>query len=173
LALTGHAAHFLSAPEASELLATLGRTQAYRPCSHGPAIRVTGRGATLNASCRSRPLPAVKSRGRMKHHFHAAVLFGLEVLMEIRELMPQDRKIEVEQLTSEEAIEVAGFLAAVVGRGHSRQMDAATRKQWLGELQHGRSKSLKAPGWLWSSVVELLVDHERGYLDHCRGLEGV
>jgi hypothetical protein len=27
----------------------------------------------------------------------------------IRELMPQDRKIEVEQLTSEEAIAVAGF----------------------------------------------------------------
>jgi uncharacterized protein (DUF2252 family) len=92
--------------------------------------------------------------------------------MFVRELMPQDRKIEVEQLTSEEAIEVAGFLAAVVGKSHSRQMDAGTRKQWLGELQHGHSKSMKAPGWLWSSVVELLVDHERGYLDHCRGLEG-
>ena len=90
----------------------------------------------------------------------------------VRELMPQDRKIEVEQLTSEEAVEVAGFLAAVVGKGHSRQMDARARKQWLGELQHDRSKSMKAPGWLWSSVVELLVDHERGYLDHCRGLEG-
>jgi len=90
----------------------------------------------------------------------------------VRELMPQDRKIEVEQLTSEEAIEVAGFLAAVVGKGHSRQMDPRTRKQWLGELQRGRSKSMEAPGWLWSSVVELLVDHERGYLDHCHGLEG-
>src|ERR1700677_1858405 len=90
----------------------------------------------------------------------------------VRELMPQDRKIEVEQLTSEEAIEIAGLLAAVQGKDHSRQIDAGTRKQWVGELHHGRSKSLKAPGWLWSSVVKVLADHERGYLDHCRGLEG-
>ena len=46
-----------------------------------------------------------------------------------RELMPQDRKIEVERLTSEEAREVAGFLAAVVGKAHGRQMDAGTRKE--------------------------------------------
>jgi uncharacterized protein (DUF2252 family) len=92
----------------------------------------------------------------------------------VRELMPQDRKIEVEQLTSEEAIEVAGFLAAVVGRAHGRQMDAGARKEWRGELERTRSKSLNAPGWLWTSLVELLADHERGYLDHCRqfALEG-
>ena len=48
------------------------------------------------------------------------------ILIEIRELMPQDRKIEVEQLASGKAIEVAGFLAVVVvGKGHSRQMDAS------------------------------------------------
>ena len=86
----------------------------------------------------------------------------------VRELMPQDRKIEVEQLTSEEAIEVAGFLAAVVGKAHGRQMDAGTRKEWQRELQRSRSRSLNAPGWLWTSLVELLADHERGYLDHCR-----
>jgi uncharacterized protein (DUF2252 family) len=102
----------------------------------------------------------------------AAKLDGSSVF--VRELMPQDRKIEVEQLTSEEAIEVAGFLAAVVGKAHSRQMEAGTRKEWQRELQRGRSKSLDAPGWLWTSIVELLVDHERGYLDHCRqfALEG-
>jgi uncharacterized protein (DUF2252 family) len=86
----------------------------------------------------------------------------------VRELMPQDRKIEVEQLTSAEAIEVAGFLAAVVGKAHGRQMDAGARKEWQRELQRSRSKSLNAPGWLWTSLVELLADHERGYLDHCR-----
>jgi uncharacterized protein (DUF2252 family) len=85
-----------------------------------------------------------------------------------RELMPQDRKIEVEQLTSGDAIEVAGFLAAVVGKAHSRQMNAGTRKEWQHELQRSRSKSLNAPSWLWTSLVELLADHERGYLDHCR-----
>ena len=96
----------------------------------------------------------------------AAKLDGNSVF--IRELMPQDRKIEVEQLTSEDAIAVAGFLAAVVGRAHGRQMDAGTRKEWQRELQRSRSKSLNAPSWLWTSLIELLADHERGYLDHCR-----
>ena len=96
----------------------------------------------------------------------AAKLDGNSVF--VRELMPQDRKIEVERLTSEEAIEVAGFLAAVVGKAHGRQMDAGTRKEWQRELLRSRSKSLNAPGWLWTSLVELLADHERAYLDHCR-----
>jgi uncharacterized protein (DUF2252 family) len=72
----------------------------------------------------------------------AAKLDGNSVF--VRELMPQDRKIEVERLKSEEAIEVAGFLAAVVGKAHSRQMDAGARKGWQRELQRGRSKSLNA-----------------------------
>ena len=63
---------------------------------------------------------------------------------------------------------VAGFLAAVVGKAHSRQMDGATRKQWRSELQGNRSKSLDAPTWLWTSVVDLLAEHERAYLEHCR-----
>jgi hypothetical protein len=67
-----------------------------------------------------------------------------------------------------DAIAVAGFLAAVVGKAHGRQMDAGTRKEWQRELQRSRSKSLNAPSWLWTSLVELLADHERGYLDHCR-----
>jgi uncharacterized protein (DUF2252 family) len=24
------------------------------------------------------------------------------------------------------------------------------------------------PGWLWKNVVDLLADHEKGYLEHCR-----
>jgi uncharacterized protein (DUF2252 family) len=86
----------------------------------------------------------------------------------VRELLPQDLKIEVEQLTREEALKVAHYLAAVVGKAHSRQMDSAARKQWQSELKRNRSKSLDAPGWLWTSVVELLVGHERAYLEHCR-----
>jgi uncharacterized protein (DUF2252 family) len=100
--------------------------------------------------------------GRMR----SAELDGKSVF--VRELMPQDRKVEIEELTTEEAIEVAGFLAAVVGKAHGRQMDVGTRKQWQRELQRGHSKSLEAPGWLWTCVVELLADHERGYLNHCR-----
>ena len=46
----------------------------------------------------------------------------------LRELMPQDLKIEVERLTREEAVALAAYLATVVGRAHGRQMDKATRE---------------------------------------------
>jgi uncharacterized protein (DUF2252 family) len=86
----------------------------------------------------------------------------------VRELLPQDLKIEIEHLSRSEAMEVAEFLARVVGRGHARQMDSTGRKQWVAELRRNRSKSLDAPSWLWSSVVELVAAHEAAYLQHCR-----
>lgn len=86
----------------------------------------------------------------------------------VRELLPQDMKIEVEQLTEDEAKKVARYLAMVLGKAHVRQMDAPTRKQWLKELKRNRSKPLDAPSWLWSSIVELVKSHEGGYLEHCR-----
>jgi uncharacterized protein (DUF2252 family) len=86
----------------------------------------------------------------------------------VRELLPQDLKIEIEQLNRDEAMKVAYFLAAVVGKGHSRQMDSETRKRWQKDLQRNRSISLDAPTWLWSSIVDLLAVHERAYLEHCR-----
>jgi uncharacterized protein (DUF2252 family) len=86
----------------------------------------------------------------------------------VRELLPQDLKVEIEQLTRDEAMKVALYLAAVVGKAHSRQMDAQTRTEWQKDLQRNRSSSLDAPTWLWTSIVELLADHERAYLEHCR-----
>ena len=86
----------------------------------------------------------------------------------IRELLPQDLKLEVEHLTREEAMGVAEFLAAIVGRGHARQLDSAGRRSWFNELQRNRSKSLDAPSWLWESVVDLVGAHEAAYLQHCR-----
>jgi uncharacterized protein (DUF2252 family) len=86
----------------------------------------------------------------------------------VRELLPQDLKIEIERLERDEAKGVAGYLGAVVGKAHGRQMDGRTRKEWRGELRRSRSKSLDAPSWLWRDVVELLTDHERAYLEHCR-----
>jgi uncharacterized protein (DUF2252 family) len=85
----------------------------------------------------------------------------------IRELMPQDLKIEVDRLTQQEAMTMARYLAGVVGLAHGRQMDAAKRQQWLSLLAKSRT-SLDAPSWLWSSVVELITLHEAAYLDHCR-----
>jgi uncharacterized protein (DUF2252 family) len=86
----------------------------------------------------------------------------------LRELMPQDLKLEMDRLTREEAVAAAGFLAGVVGKAHARQMDAATRKRWAAELDRNRSKNLDAPGWMWSSIVELIASHETAYLEHCR-----
>ena len=81
---------------------------------------------------------------------------------------PQDLKVEVERLTSDEAVGLAAFLAHVVGRGHARQLDAAARTRWAKTLQASRSKSLDAPSWLWNSVVDLIALHEAAYLEHCR-----
>jgi uncharacterized protein (DUF2252 family) len=86
----------------------------------------------------------------------------------LRELMPQDLKLEIDRLTREEAVAAASYLAFIVGKAHARQMDAATRKRWMAELNRNRSKSLDAPGWMWRSVVELIASHETAYLEHCR-----
>ncbi|GEO37882.1 hypothetical protein SAE02_20300 [Skermanella aerolata] len=86
----------------------------------------------------------------------------------LRELMPQDLKIEVEQLTEQEAVALAGYLGGVVGRAHGRQMDADTREKWRQELGRSRSATLDTPSWFWSSVVDLLSIHEAAYLEHCR-----
>jgi uncharacterized protein (DUF2252 family) len=86
----------------------------------------------------------------------------------VRELMPQDMKLELTGLTPDEAMASAQSLARVVGDAHGRQMDEATRRTWLDELARNRSGQLDAPSWLWSSVVELIAAHEAAYLEHCR-----
>jgi uncharacterized protein (DUF2252 family) len=86
----------------------------------------------------------------------------------IRELLPQDLKLELDQLTVEEALKAATFLASVVGYAHARQIDSDTRLAWRTELAGQRTKNLDAPSWLWTNVVGLLVAHEGTYLEHCR-----
>jgi uncharacterized protein (DUF2252 family) len=92
----------------------------------------------------------------------------LEKPVFIRELLPQDLKLEVENLSREEAMKVAEFLAHIVGRGHARQLNAADRKKWLRELLRNRTKAIDAPSWLWNAVVDLVGAHEAAYLEHCR-----
>jgi uncharacterized protein (DUF2252 family) len=96
----------------------------------------------------------------------AASLLDRDVF--VRELMPQDLKLELDQLTREEATLAARYLATVVGKAHGRQMDVATRRKWRAELEGHRAKNLDAPSWLWASVVQLVASHEAAYLDHCR-----
>lgn len=96
----------------------------------------------------------------------ATSLLGRPVF--IRELMPQDLKLEIEQLTTGQAIKAAAYLASVVGCAHARQLDSEQRVSWQQELTSHRSKTLDAPSWLWTNVVGLLVAHEETYLEHCR-----
>jgi uncharacterized protein (DUF2252 family) len=86
----------------------------------------------------------------------------------LRELLPQDLKVEIEEIGQKEAMKAARYLASVVGEAHARQMDAGTRARWSEELQRSRTANLNAPSWLWSSVVELIATHEAAYLEHCR-----
>jgi uncharacterized protein (DUF2252 family) len=86
----------------------------------------------------------------------------------IRELLPQDLKLELAQMSIEEAINMSSYLAYVVGRAHARQMDERTRKSWRREMKLNRNKSVSTPAWLWKSVVQLMASHEAGYLEHCR-----
>ena len=46
----------------------------------------------------------------------------------IRELLPQDLKIEIDRLTVGDAMKAASFLAGVVAKAHARQMDETDRK---------------------------------------------
>jgi uncharacterized protein (DUF2252 family) len=88
----------------------------------------------------------------------------------VRELLPQDLKIEINALDRKEAARVAGYLAAVVGQAHGRQMQPDERRDWCKELRRNRAKALNAPPWLWRSVVDLLLDHQKGYFEHCRAV---
>lgn len=86
----------------------------------------------------------------------------------IRELAPQDLKLEVDQFSEAQAVMAARYLAFVVGKAHARQMDVASRNEWLGVLEADRRGQIDAPSWLWESVVSLAGSHEAGYLEHCR-----
>jgi uncharacterized protein (DUF2252 family) len=47
-------------------------------------------------------------------------------------------------------------------------MDPGQRRAWRSDLAKSQKAALKAPSWLWASVVELIALHEAAYLDHCR-----
>ncbi|MBB5577908.1 MULTISPECIES: DUF2252 family protein [Rhizobium] len=86
----------------------------------------------------------------------------------VREIAPQDMKIEIDRLAGHEIQAIARYLGGVVGHAHGRQMDGQDWRSWTNELERERRKNLHAPSWLWSSVVELLSIHDKAYLEHCR-----
>jgi uncharacterized protein (DUF2252 family) len=95
----------------------------------------------------------------------AAHLLGRSVF--VRELLPQDLKVEIDELSIDDAAGVAYYLGMVVGRAHGRQLDGRRRRAWREELAK-QTRELDAPGWLWHAMVELVALHEAGYLEHCR-----
>ena len=97
-------------------------------------------------------------------------LLGKPIVM--RELLPQDLKLDVDQFGREEAVQAARYLAHVVGTAHGRQMERAVRAEWRRAVTRGKAEGEGAPSWLWSSVVELAGRHEVGYLQHCRSYAG-
>jgi uncharacterized protein (DUF2252 family) len=96
----------------------------------------------------------------------AAQFLGKPVI--VRELLPQDLKLELDQLTRNQACKTARFLGNVVGMAHARQLEPENRQAWKRTLQENRSSQLDAPHWMWTSIVDLIGAHEKAYLDHCR-----
>jgi uncharacterized protein (DUF2252 family) len=83
----------------------------------------------------------------------------------VRELLPQDLKIEIEQLTRDEAMKVAHFLSAVVGKAHSRFQN---QKAMAKGTSAKSVNVLRRADVAVDDIVELLANHERAYLEHCR-----
>lgn len=95
----------------------------------------------------------------------AAQVLGKPVVL--RELAPQDLKIEVDQFSRKQAIAAASYLSFVVGEAHARQLGDDARLAWRDKLA-ARDGELDAPSWLWQAIVALAGAHEVGYLEHCR-----
>ncbi len=84
----------------------------------------------------------------------------------VRELLPQDLKLDIETLPQSEALAVAHYLGAIVGKAHANQLDKASLQDWSKEMRS--NFHLDAPSWLWATVVGLAGAHESAYLEHCR-----
>jgi len=121
-------------------------------------------------------IPGDHARRVVEGAIHVSPLLGermrsttvFDTAVFIRELLPQDLKLEIVQTTTDEALKTAAYLATVVGFAHARQMDSSSRSAWQRERSQHRSHDLNAPSWLWTNVVGLLLDHERKYLEYCR-----
>ena len=95
-----------------------------------------------------------------------AALLGKSVVL--RELKPQDLKLELTQFSRKQSTRAAAYLGFVVGHAHARQTDVGGRKALNIMMRSGWGKTMAAPAWLWRSVVDLAAFHEGAYLDHCR-----
>ena len=132
-----------------------------------PSVAPPAKGATMPRDPAERVVAGARALSpNLGERMIPAHLLGKAVVL--RELAPQDLKIEVDQFSRKEAIASAAYLAFVVGVAHARQLPEDARRAWRSTIVAGADGNLDAPSWLWRSVVELAGAHEAGYLEHCR-----
>ena len=132
-----------------------------------PSLAPSARNADMPADDAERVVAGARALSpNLGDRMLAARLLGASVI--VRELLPQDLKLEVDQFSRAEAVKAARYLAHVVGRAHARQLDPDARRAWRRDLRSQHGKSIDAPSWLWRSIVDLMAAHEAAYLDHCR-----
>jgi len=130
-------------------------------------VAPVARGATMPDDPAARVVAAARA---LSPHLGSRMVAArmLDRSLFVRELSPQDLKLEVEQFSAGQAVKAARYLAFVVGKAHARQLSHDARGDWAAVLDADRRSAIDAPGWLWESVVALAGQHETGYLDHCR-----
>lgn len=132
-----------------------------------PSVAPSAEGAVIPSDPGERVVTGARAMSpylglRMGH----GTLMGKSVF--VREHSPKDLKIEIEDLSEKKAKKTAFHLAYVVGEGHGRQMDKASRLTWRAEMVRSQRSNKAAPSWLWEAVVPLLMRHEEAYLRYCR-----
>ncbi|NMN07138.1 MULTISPECIES: DUF2252 family protein [unclassified Novosphingobium] len=133
-----------------------------------PSVAPAAPGATMPSDPAQRVVAGARALApNLGERMIPAHLLGKSVVL--RELAPQDLKIEVAQFSRRQAVAAASYLAYIVGMGHARQMSDATRYAWRDMLLPDQAQA-DGPSWLWQTVVDLAARHEAGYLEHCRNL---
>ncbi|RDS83527.1 DUF2252 domain-containing protein [Dyella monticola] len=133
----------------------------------GPSLAPARADANLPADHGARIVQAARQLSpHLGERMRSAQMMGKSFA--IRELMPQDMKLDIRHLRPDWAAELAAYLGYIVGHAHVGQMEQSVRRSWYAELRHARPKSLGSPTWLWEATVGLLADLEVAYLEHCR-----
>jgi uncharacterized protein (DUF2252 family) len=132
----------------------------------GPSVAPAASGADMPLNPAERVVAGAKALApNLGERMIPATLLSTPVVL--RELAPQDLKIEVEQFSRREAIASSAYLAYVIGLAHASQLDDIDRMDWHRLLLDGANQS-SGSSWLWQTIVDLAARHEAGYLEHCR-----
>ena len=82
-----------------------------------------------------------------------------------RELMAQEKKVEVDRIGRDELAPIAFTLGRVLGKAHGRQLTPKDAKGWRADVEAKRAPG-RPPAWLSTIVATLVGVHEAAYLVH-------